>query len=233
MSTSLPTSALPNSDSDSSTNVVELPTKLKRTRSRRGEGAGLRNEILDAVDQLMAASGSADSVSIRAVGDIVGVSAPSIYRHFADKDEMVHDACERGFDRFEAYLRGASAGKEDPLDAIHAIAIAYLNFAQSNPGQYRVLFMTPYPIDLNQHDFSFETNRTDMKALVHLSELVQSGIDGGIILALALPMQMAAMLWTMVHGIASLRIAKPELPWPTIDEQANMMFTMLAGICPH
>jgi AcrR family transcriptional regulator len=213
------------------TNVVTLPAKSRRVRSRRGEGAGLRSEILDAVDQLMI-DGNLEAVSIRAVGDIVGVSAPSIYRHFADKDEMIHDACERGFERFEAYLRGASAGKKDPLDAIHAIAIAYLHFAEANPGQYRVLFMTPYLIDPHTHDFSFDDDRTDMKALVHLSELVAAGIADKRIIAIAHPMQMAGMLWTMVHGIAALRLAKPEMPWPSIEDQAEMLFAMLTrGMC--
>jgi AcrR family transcriptional regulator len=210
--------------------TTNMPTKLKRVRSRRGEGAGLRDEILDAVDKLMADAGTADAVSIRAVGDIVGVSAPSIYRHFADKDEMVHDACDRGFERFEAHLRGASNGKTG-LEAIHAIALAYLSFAAANPGQYRVLFMTPSPIDMTTHDFSFDTLRTDMTALVHLAELVDAGAKAGDIRQIADPMHMAAMLWTMVHGIASLRIAKPELPWPSIEDQALTLFTMLNGIC--
>jgi AcrR family transcriptional regulator len=206
--------------------------KLKRVRSPRGQGANLRSEILDAIDTLMS-GGSDETVSIRAVGEIVGVTAPSIYRHFADKEEMVHAACERGFDRFDAYLRGASAGHKDPLDAIHAIAIAYLHFAEANRGQYRVLFMAAHEMDLSDHDFSFDASRTDMSALVHLAELVDAGIVAGKISPFAGSMHVAAMLWTMVHGIASLRIAKHELPWPSIEDQAQMLFTVLShGICP-
>ncbi len=229
-----PISAPADSPTDSqSGNVVSLPGKLKRARSPRGQGAGLRSEILDAVDKLMSEAGSDEAVSIRAVGEIVGVSAPSIYRHFADRDEMVHAACDRGFDRFDAYLRGASASATDPLAAIHAIAIAYLHFATANPGQYRVLFMAPHHhLDLNEHDFSFDSKSTDLSALVHLAELVAAGIAAKTIAPLGHPMQLAAMLWTMVHGIASLRIAKPEMPWPSIEVQAQMLFSMLAnGIC--
>jgi AcrR family transcriptional regulator len=221
--------------SDLATNtLIDLPVagKSKRVRSPRGQGAGLRSEILDAIDKLMSESGSADAVSIRAVSELVGVTAPSIYRHFADKDEMVHAACDRGFDRFDAYLRGASAAASDPLMAIHSIAIAYLHFAMANPGQYRVLFMATHQIDMSEHDFSFEAKSTDLSALVHLAELVEAGIAKGEISPLGEPMQMAAMLWTMVHGMASLRIAKPEMPWPTIEDQAQLLFSMLAnGMC--
>jgi hypothetical protein len=43
---------------------------------------------------------------------------------------------------------------------------------------------------------------------------------------------MAAMLWASVHGIASLRIAKPEVPWPSVEDQLEVMFAMLAnGMC--
>lgn len=45
-------------------------------------------------------------------------------------------------------------------------------------------------------------------------------------------MTMAVMLWSQVHGIVSLRIAQPDLPWPPIEEQVMLMFECLTeGLC--
>lgn len=211
-----------------STNVVALADRPRRVRARRGEGERLRDEIIDAVEQLLIAHG-AEGVSIRAVGQLVGVTAPSIYRHFDDKDAMVHAACQRAFDRFDAYLLDASKDAATPLDAIHASAIAYLRFADANPSQYRVLFMD----EESHHHDKPDLGSPEMKGLVHIVELVRAAIDGGFVKPVAEPLELAVMLWSMVHGMAALRIAMPVFDWPPIEHQANLMFDMLAqGMCP-
>ena len=207
-------------------NVVSLAGRPRRVRARRGEGDRLRDEIIDAVEALLIAHG-ADGVSIRAVGGVVGVTAPSIYRHFNDKEEMVHAACQRAFDRFDAYLIDGSKSAANPLEAIHATAIAYLRFADANPSQYRVLFMSE---DTDQH--KHDLGSTEMKGLVHIVEQVSAAIDAGFVQRIAEPLELALMLWSMVHGIAALRISMPDFAWPPIETQANLMFAMLAhGMC--
>jgi AcrR family transcriptional regulator len=211
------------------TNVVALADRPRRVRARRGEGDRLRDEIIDAVEALLIAHGS-EGVSIRAVGQLVGVTAPSIYRHFDDKDSMVHAACQRAFDRFDAYLLDSTKGAANPLEAIHASAIAYLRFAEANPSQYRVLFMSE---DGHHNHESHDLGSTEMKGLVHIAEMVKAAMDAGFVARIAEPIELAVMLWSMVHGIAALRISMPDFEWPTIETQANLMFSMLAnGMCP-
>lgn len=220
-----------NSDSGAGSAVVALADRPRRVRARRGEGDRLRDEILDVVEQLLVESGNADTVSIRAVSALVGVTAPSIYRHFEDKDAMVHAACERAFERFDQYLLDSSAHATNALEVIHARALAYLQFAVANPGQYRVLFMTP---DSHRHDktTAFDAERSEMKGVVNIAEAIREAIETGLVQKHADPMEMAIMLWSMVHGIASLRIAMSDVPWPDVEHQADMLFTMLAnGLC--
>src|SRR5690554_5697959 len=71
-----------------------------RPRARRGEGDRLRTEILEAAEGLLMETASEDAVSIRAVAQAVGVSPPSIYRHFADKDMLLLEVCRHSFNRF-------------------------------------------------------------------------------------------------------------------------------------
>ncbi len=210
------------------TNVVALADRPRRVRARRGEGERLRDEIIEAVESLLYAHG-ADGVSIRAVGQLVGVTAPSIYRHFDDKDAMVHAACQRAFERFDAFLVDASKDAANPLEAIHASAIAYLRFADANPSQYRVLFMSE---ESHHHEHDHSLDSTEMKGLVHIVDQVKDAVDAGYISLIAEPLDLAVMLWSTVHGIAALRLSMPDFPWPSIEAQAALMFTVLStGMC--
>ena len=207
---------------------------VKRVRAKRGEGEKLREEILDAAEHLLVEKADAEAVSIRAISQMVGVTAPSIYRHFQDKDALVLAVCERAYDRFGDYLNAGAATADEPLGEIKGRAMAYVNFALANPGQYRVLFMTPgshkHP-DLG-HEDAFDMDTSGMRGLVELVGSVEKAIAAGLVRPLASPMEMSVMLWTQVHGIASLRIAHPEMPWPTPQAQLDMMFQSLAeGMC--
>ena len=64
---------------------------LKRRRAPRGSGDQLRDEILDATTELLMETGHAKAVSIRSVAQRVGVTPPSIYLHFADKETLFQE----------------------------------------------------------------------------------------------------------------------------------------------
>jgi AcrR family transcriptional regulator len=212
--------------------AAEVELRPRRVRARRGQGDRLREEILSAVEQLLVQTGDAEAVSIRAVGQLVGVTAPSIYRHFADKDDMVRAACRQAWERFDHYLIEAAAGESDPLLSIKAEALAYLRFASAHPGEYKVLFMVATAETVEDAQAVFDLEKSEYASLVHMAHSVERAIEAKIIVPIADPMTMAAMLWASVHGIASLRIAKPEVPWPSVEDQLEVMFAMLAnGMC--
>jgi AcrR family transcriptional regulator len=218
----------------SSSALASPSAPVKRIRARRGEGERLREEILDAAERLLVETADADAVSIRAISQTVGVTAPSIYRHFEDKDALVLAVCERAYDRFGDFLEETAAGGDGPLGAIMARAMAYVNFGLANPGQYRVLFMTPgshkHPDMVDAH--SFDMTESKMKGLVNLVESVEDAIATGMIRPAASALELSVMLWSQVHGIVSLRIAHPEMPWPSAEDQVNLMFDCLSiGMC--
>lgn len=74
---------------------MTVPPLTRRRRAPRGSGVYLRDEILDAATQLLLDTGHAKAVSIRAVAQRVGVTPPSIYLHFADKDALLDAVCAR------------------------------------------------------------------------------------------------------------------------------------------
>ena len=70
----------------------------RRQRNARGQGARLTNEIVAAALSLIERTGSDEAVTLRAVAREVGIAAPSIYAHFADRDAIIIAAVLQVFD---------------------------------------------------------------------------------------------------------------------------------------
>ena len=82
---------------------------MKRRRAPRGSGEQLREEILDATTELLLETGHAKAVSIRSVAQRVGVTPPSIYLHFADKDALLDAVCARYFEKLDEEMQRVAA----------------------------------------------------------------------------------------------------------------------------
>ena len=185
----------------------------RRTRARRGEGEKLREQILEASARLLLETGDEDAVSIRAVAEAVGVTPPSIYLHFEDKNELIFAICDRYFDELDRVTTEAGNGSTDLVDSLRLRGRAYVRFGLDNPEPYRVLFMrkpdaTPLP-------FQYEKIMSS-PAFAHLFEAVAAAIAAGRIEGDA--MLVSIGLWSAVHGLTSLLISKPDFPWPDVDQ---------------
>jgi AcrR family transcriptional regulator len=184
----------------------------RRARARRGEGEKLRDEILEAAERLLIATGDEEAVTIRAVADAVGVTPPSVYLHFADKDELLFAICERHFGQLDRVTQEAAAASDDLLESLALRGRAYIRFGIEHPEQYRILFMRP-PSHTPE---SFQIDRLrDAAAFGHLVEHVSRCIQAGLIDGD--PLLVSLGLWAVVHGLTSLLISKPEFPWPDVD----------------
>jgi len=184
-----------------------------RKRARRGEGERLRAQIIEAAERLLIKTGDEEAVSIRAVAEAVGVTPPSIYLHFRDKDELLFSICERHFTRLDDFIEKAGAKASDPVESLIMRGKAYIRFGIENPEQYRILFMSKgarseenmQPEDLRQ-SASFD----------HLVQAVQRTMDAGAFSGD--PVLISMGLWSVVHGITSILISHPHFPWPDSEK---------------
>lgn len=189
--------------------MTAKPGPARRRRAQRGSGEQLRAEIIAAAKALLAETGHADDVSIRAVAEAVGVTTPSIYLHFEDKDALIAAVVADVFAELDQAMLDAAAGIADPLERLHAFGRAYVQFALTHPEHYRVAVLDPCPtpdVDEILVDSAFS----------HLQETVRDCMAAGIF-ADGDPLPIALDLWSAVHGIASLLIIKPFLPWGDTD----------------
>jgi AcrR family transcriptional regulator len=206
-------------------------TSSRRHRARRGEGPRLREEILAAATRLLLETGDEEAVSIRAIADAVGVTPPSIYLHFADKTELIWAVCEEQFRKLDQEMAAASAGVDDPLEALRRRGWAYVRFGLENAEAYRVLFMhhkDEVPATVGPQELR------DSATFMHVVEAVQRCMEAGAIRP-ADPFAVAVGLWAMVHGITSLLISHPGFPWPDSPERLvdRLIADHLQGLLPR
>jgi AcrR family transcriptional regulator len=186
-----------------------------RTRARRGEGERLREEIIDAAERLLVSTGDEDAVSIRAIAQAVGVTPPSIYLHFADKESLVWAVCGRQFEIFDGILEAADATTDDPVEALRRRGEAYARFGLEHPEAYRIMFMGR-SMSVDRHLDTLD--KSGGTAFTHHLAAVQRAADAGALRAGVEPLQAAIFLWAGMHGITSLLISLASFPWPERDQ---------------
>lgn len=183
-------------------------TTAVRRRAPRGRGAELRGELLQAAMDLLRETGDVCAVSVRAVAQRVGVSVPSLYLHFADKQALVDAVCEQVFDALHEVMReAAKTAPDDPFEALRAQGNAYVHFALANPEHYRIVMMTEHAGEAHDTDRIIATG-----AFGYLLESVRECCERGVFTGD--PVEVGLGLWAAAHGVAALLVAKPYFPWP-------------------
>ncbi len=198
-----------------------------RPRSRRGEGERLREEILAAAEALLVETASEDAVSIRAVAQAVGVSPPSIYRHFADKDMLLLEVCRHSFTHFSAALEDAFAGDGSVEQQMVDLGHAYIRYAREFPEHYRIMFMARFELSAQAYAEEMVSDGSSFALLLQISQRL---IDSDRVrpeIAERGALHVGILFWSAVHGLASLLVAKPGLPWP---DKAAIEDDLVTGI---
>lgn len=117
----------------------------KRQRNQRGEGARLKDELIDAAMRILDRSPDAQ-LSLRMVAKEAGVAAPSVYRHFTDARAMMAEIVRTCWAQMGEHLVRASAhaAPDNPLAALKAMMNAFVLYAMERPSRYQLLFAMAY-----------------------------------------------------------------------------------------
>ncbi|HKP40460.1 TetR/AcrR family transcriptional regulator [Mycobacterium sp.] len=179
---------------------------LKRRRAARGSGEQLRDEILDATTDLLLETGHAKAVSIRSVAQRVGVTPPSIYLHFADKDTLLDAVCARYFEKLDEEMQRAAADQPSAIEVLRAQGLAYVRFATKTPELYRIATMGEgrpgSDVDVALNSSAFEHMRSAIESLM-AEGVYPAGDSTAFVLE----------LWAAAHGVAAMLISRPYMPW--------------------
>jgi AcrR family transcriptional regulator len=199
-----------------------LGPRERRVREREE----IRGKILDAARDLFVAEGY-DAVTMRKIADRIEYSPTAIYFHFRDKEALLKELCETDF-RSLAHQFAAMQEISDPMEKLKATGHAYLQFGLDYPNHYRLMFMTPHPpVDANQDD----KGNPEQDAYAFLREIVAQGLAAKRFRPEYNDVDLIAQtVWSGVHGVISLHIAKCNddwVDWRSIEERAKVMIDVL------
>jgi AcrR family transcriptional regulator len=195
----------------------------RRARSPQGEGARLRDELIDAADRILARTGDEEGLSLRAVAREAGVAGPSVYLHFAGKDDLIRAVMRRHFDELRRAIEAAAAAAPGPAERLRAGCLAYCRFAVEQPGAYRVLFGNrtsglAEPPDQGIGLDAFGTLVDGVRACMAAGAAPPGD-----------PFRVMAV-WAALHGIVGLRHSAPSFPWVPVDALVDDVLRGLVGI---
>jgi AcrR family transcriptional regulator len=200
---------------------------MSRSRNARGEGERLRHELLDATEDLLAEHGDERAVSIRAITRRVGVTPPSLYLHFDDKEALVTAVVARCFTALADSITEATrelTANGDAAGALRAGALAYLRWARENPGGYVVLFRSQRDSQLARPDGTTGSQAFDnLVGRVEQCQRTGVGRQGDA-------HTMATVIWSALHGIATLSNLRDRFPWPAEEQLVDELLGGVVGI---
>jgi AcrR family transcriptional regulator len=157
----------------------------------------LRQALIDATIEAMA-EGSFTRVSLRDVARRTGVSHAAPAHHFGDKAGLFGAVATEGFGLLADALRAANDHPGlDPTDRLVAVCAAYIDFSRSHPQHFEVMF---------QPDLLADPSRDLQLASARAYEELRRGVTAG---APELSNEdrddLATAIWSLVHGMATLR----------------------------
>jgi len=213
------------------TSLQEGVAQQRRARSPRGQGEQLREEILAAAERILIQTNDQSALSIRAIAAAVGVTPPSIYLHFADRNDLVFEVCERHAEQLERTMEEAAEGIEDPWERIRRRGYAYLRWGLDNPEHYRILMMSRPD---QTPDRFVDERLVDTAGLVPVAADLVAAVASAQVEGTGDPLETTKILWMMIHGLVSLLISKPDFPFGPVDEIYARMFELAhRGLAPR
>jgi AcrR family transcriptional regulator len=200
--------------------------RSRRQRNPRGQGERLRDDIIEAASRLLE-DPAGPPLSLRSVARAVGVAATSVYLHFDDVGSLIRAVSARDFEDMLHSQDEAIKHLDDPRARVHAAALDYCEFGLAHPGHYHVMFSVPMPLLPPGLDGA-QVVRPGQAAMDRLIQLVAACLGGAADSSTC--RQTALMILQYLHGVVSLRISKPALSWPPLDETVtDAVDRLLAG----
>ena len=189
----------------------------------------LRRALIDAAVSAIAKHG-VDALNLRQLAARAGVTPGAPYHHFTDREELLAAIAEEGFGRLGAELiAGRDAAGDEASARLEALGRAYINFAISCPGYFRVMF--------HGDGKSSGPSAPGLRAFHLLRDAVLACQEARTAPA-GDPSALVLTAWSAVHGFATLWVdgalpfegMRPQQMAPELGRLLARMFAALARV---
>lgn len=164
-----------------------------------------------------------DALSMRVLATRIGVTAPALYAHFANRDALLRSCAQVGYDELERRFRAGDPAS--PIEMVWVSSRSYLRFAMEEPALFSLMFMfRPDAIEIAVETDNAHGGATSVfdSMLANLAEAIDRGELGP-----AEPLDYGLALWAAVHGVATVGAMAPGLDTDALLER--VVGGLLAG----
>jgi AcrR family transcriptional regulator len=192
---------------------------IMSTRERRQQKT--RQTILDAAHRIIVEQGP-EGLSMRTLAERIDYSPSGLYEYFDSKEQLIQAVCGEGHARLTQAMRLVDESLP-PEEYLVQIGHVYVDFAAANPLLFPLMFSEVPAAPPNPDMLSERSSYTILVGAI------QRGIDSGVFQVrpgFGLH-EMAFAAWSMVHGIAMLRIFMNERS-PTFTANKHQALLVVA-----
>ncbi len=160
--------------------------------------SGTKIKIAAVAREILEAEG-AEAVSMRRIASAIGLSPMALYRHYANREDLLTAVAEETFVEAAAELR-ARAMPDDMREALREITDAMLDFALARPRLYEFMF-TARRAGARHYPDDFRAGRSPTASL--LMQVLQRGLAAGQLLPDDV-WEVTLTCSTQLHGLIQL-----------------------------
>jgi AcrR family transcriptional regulator len=137
-------------------------------RERRHEQT--KQEIKQIARQQMGQQGTAASLSLRGIAAEMGMSAPSLYNYYLNRDDLVTDLLVDSYTHQAETLEQASAScqAQETIACLLATVLAYRQWAVDHPTEFALIAGNPIPGYVAPIEQTLPLGRRSSKVLLDL-----------------------------------------------------------------
>jgi AcrR family transcriptional regulator len=190
---------------------------LPRQRNRRGSGALLREELIEAARLRLSECDTEAEISIRSIARAAGVSPQSFYLQFASLDEVLFEAYSREWERLRQHLAGLLDDAAPDLDRTARLLLlgqGLCGFGETYPTSLRAIFGVR---GAPKQDWNPERLPGSGVVALFAEALGLALAETGAPAPPEEVFERTVVLIAGLYGLAILRINKPSFPWPPLD----------------
>jgi AcrR family transcriptional regulator len=215
---------------DNRDRAAEAPARKSRSKLRRErDKQRMRERVLDAARELFALHGY-EAVTMRKIADRIEYTTTMIYQHFPDKETLIREIVAHDFQSFAQEFRRC-AQIADPIARILAMAKVFVDFGVQHPNHYRLMFMSPPSSEVKQANLAAIRSDPAQDVYTFFKQAIEEAMRKALLRPeLDDPELLVQSLWSGMHGVVSLHIAKgrdPWIEWRSLDRISTLLVELL------
>ncbi len=189
---------------------------IPHVRNARGDGVKLRGLIIEAAIGLIDDGAEANALSLRSIARRAGISAPSIYAHFASIESLHAAVIDASFIELRSAIVAAQSSEPSPSRVLLATCRAYFSFGRAHVERYRAMFSSNgYGPEAGA---SLELLEQILTSCVTAGESTSTDVHGD-----------AFVLWAAMHGMTTIPKPARREDWRLGASDRGQLFESMVG----